>query len=70
MGFPLVKVKREGGLVCAEQTRFLLSPEARNPNSTIASEPKSQYDYKWYIPLSYYTDVSDEEMVWMNLTDG
>ncbi|XP_024220191.2 endoplasmic reticulum aminopeptidase 1 isoform X1 [Halyomorpha halys] len=69
MGFPLIDIKRDGGSISASQTRFLLSPDARLPNSTVHSMPKSPYDYKWYVPLTYYTDISDEEMVWMNLTD-
>lgn len=53
------------------QSRFLLT-------SQIASKVKhraapSQYDYKWYVPLSFYTDITsyrEQEVVWMNMTDG
>lgn len=70
MGFPLIEISREGNLITATQTRFLLTPEPRNENSTAHMEPKSPYSYRWYVPLSYFTDVSEEENVWMNMSDG
>ncbi|XP_073998601.1 endoplasmic reticulum aminopeptidase 1-like isoform X3 [Rhodnius prolixus] len=70
MGFPLIEISREGNLITATQTRFLLTPEPRNENSTAHMEPKSPYSYRWYVPLSYFTDVSEEENVWMNMSDA
>ncbi|KAL1122590.1 hypothetical protein AAG570_002920 [Ranatra chinensis] len=69
MGFPLVEIMREGSSVTATQIRFLLTPEPRKENTSSLLEPRSQYLYKWYIPLTYYTDVSDEDTIWMNMTD-
>ncbi|XP_024085404.1 endoplasmic reticulum aminopeptidase 1-like isoform X2 [Cimex lectularius] len=69
MGFPLIELTRENEQISASQTRFLLTPEPRNENSTAHMEPKAPYGYKWYVPLSYYTDVSKEETIWMNMTD-
>lgn len=69
MGFPLVSLTRDGDIITATQERFLLTPE--RGNSTIIAEPKSKYDYKWYVPLTYFTDLdSNINNVWMNMSDG
>ncbi|XP_046689288.1 LOW QUALITY PROTEIN: endoplasmic reticulum aminopeptidase 2-like [Homalodisca vitripennis] len=70
MGFPLISIGREGSSVYANQSRFLLTPDPYNDSSAALDMPRSQFAYKWYVPLSYYTDLSDvEETVWMNMTD-
>ncbi|XP_076280314.1 endoplasmic reticulum aminopeptidase 1 isoform X2 [Lasioglossum baleicum] len=68
MGFPLITITRDGNTITASQKRFLLSPRE---NDTELLQPKSPFDYKWYVPLSYYTDKEPRKLhnVWMNLTD-
>ncbi|XP_014219724.1 glutamyl aminopeptidase [Copidosoma floridanum] len=67
-GFPLITISRDGGMITASQKRFLVSPYE---NDTELLKPKSPYNYKWYVPLSYYTskDPKDIQNVWMNMTD-
>ncbi|CAH1153367.1 unnamed protein product [Phaedon cochleariae] len=68
MGYPLVTMKREGNEILATQSRFLVTAERIN-NSHL-THPKSTFDYKWYIPLTYFTNNdSDIKYVWMNMTD-
>ncbi|XP_046624056.1 endoplasmic reticulum aminopeptidase 2-like isoform X1 [Neodiprion virginianus] len=68
MGFPLITISREGNTILATQKRLLLSPRE---NDTDLLTPKSPFDYKWYVPLSYYTNLQPRVTtnVWMNLTD-
>ncbi|XP_043260326.1 endoplasmic reticulum aminopeptidase 1-like isoform X1 [Colletes gigas] len=68
MGFPLITITRDGNTITASQKRFLHSPKE---NDTELLQPKSPFDYKWYVPLSYYTDKEPRKLhnVWMNLTD-
>lgn len=70
MGFPLITLIREGNETLAVQERFLLTTE--NTNQTLRTLPKSKYNYKWYVPLTYYTDVNPNvtNIVWMNMSDG
>lgn len=70
MGFPLITITREGNTIYAAQNRFLLTENMYN--GTIKNDLVSPFGYKWYVPLSYYTDVdtSDVQHVWMNMTDG
>ncbi|KAJ8985877.1 hypothetical protein NQ317_006251, partial [Molorchus minor] len=70
MGFPLITLSREGNEVVATQERYLVTVE--NANISIRTQPKSKYDYKWYIPLTYFTsnDTETVRQVWMNMTDG
>lgn len=70
MGFPLIIVTKEGNEILATQERFLLTTE--NMNSSNRLLPKSKYDYKWYVPLSYITENDSDTVhtVWMNMTDG
>ncbi|XP_043267317.1 endoplasmic reticulum aminopeptidase 2-like isoform X2 [Venturia canescens] len=67
-GFPLITISREGNVITATQKRFLLSPQE---NGTELLQPKSPFNYKWYVPLSYYTDKEPEKLhnVWMNMSD-
>lgn len=69
MGFPLITITRNGNTITAAQKRFLISPRE---NDTESQRARSSFDYKWYIPLSYYTDKEPRKLhnVWMNLTDG
>ncbi|CAH0561852.1 unnamed protein product [Brassicogethes aeneus] len=69
MGFPLVTITREENEIIASQERFLLTIE--NVNSSVRSKPKSKYDYKWYVPLTYITnnDTENAQQVWMNMSD-
>lgn len=68
-GFPLITINRDGKIITATQRRFLLT---QKDNETDIDEPKSPYNYKWYVPLSYYTDKEPHNYhtVWMNMTDG
>ncbi|XP_006571773.2 endoplasmic reticulum aminopeptidase 1 isoform X1 [Apis mellifera] len=68
MGFPLITITRNGNTITAAQKRFLISPRE---NDTESQRARSSFDYKWYIPLSYYTDKEPRKLhnVWMNLTD-
>ncbi|XP_011878756.1 PREDICTED: endoplasmic reticulum aminopeptidase 1-like isoform X2 [Vollenhovia emeryi] len=71
MGFPLVTIIREDSTITATQKRFLSSPREDAIN---ISQPKSSFDYKWYIPLNCYTDKDDPLEspleVWMNMTNA
>lgn len=70
MGFPLITITREGNEIVASQERFLLTIE--NVNSSVRSRPKSKFDYKWYVPLTFITsnDTETVNTMWMNMTDG
>lgn len=70
MGFPLITIIREENEILATQERFLLTTEAAN--STARMMPKSKYEYKWYVPLTYITNNNTDHVnsVWMNMTDG
>lgn len=65
-GFPLVTIIRDGETVTATQKRFLLSPREKG-----TKQPKSPFNYKWYIPLNCYTHEPPGNIdVWMNMTNG
>lgn len=70
MGFPLITISREGNEIVAAQDRFLLTTESANSTSRL--NPKSKYDYKWYVPLTYFTNTEPDVInnVWLNMTDG
>ncbi|XP_008211798.2 endoplasmic reticulum aminopeptidase 2 isoform X2 [Nasonia vitripennis] len=67
-GFPLITISREGNIITASQKRFLVSP---HENDTELHIPKSPFNYRWYVPLSYYTskEPKDVQNVWMNMSD-
>lgn len=69
MGFPLITITREDNEIVATQERFLLTAE--NSNATIRHMPKSKFEYKWFIPLTFITDNDTETVntIWMNMTD-
>ncbi|XP_034944364.1 endoplasmic reticulum aminopeptidase 2-like isoform X3 [Chelonus insularis] len=66
-GFPLITIKRDGKVITASQKRFLLTP----PDNETEANQKSQFNYKWYVPLSYFTDKDPSTVynVWMNMSD-
>lgn len=68
MGYPLVRVRLENNSIRATQTRFLLNAY---DNETDIDYGDNQFGYKWYIPLTYVTDLKPRSMqlVWMNRTD-
>lgn len=68
MGYPLIEVRCENNTVKATQKRFLLNPA---DNDTGADTAPSPFKYKWYVPLSYVTDVKPRTMqlAWMNMSD-
>lgn len=70
MGFPLITITREGNEIVASQERFVLTVE--NSNSSVRLVPKSKYEYKWYVPLTYVASNDTETVVnvWMNMSDG
>lgn len=67
-GFPLITISRDGNTITASQRRFLVLP---SENETESLNQKSPFNYKWYVPLSYYTNKEPRKLhnVWMNLTD-
>ncbi|KAJ8923593.1 hypothetical protein NQ315_010172 [Exocentrus adspersus] len=68
MGFPLITITREGNEIVATQERYLVTVESSN--SSVRSLPKSKYEYKWYVPLTYFTSNDSEvKQIWMNMTD-
>uniref|UniRef100_A0A1W7RAL3 Aminopeptidase n=1 Tax=Hadrurus spadix TaxID=141984 RepID=A0A1W7RAL3_9SCOR len=67
-GFPLVTVICNKNTVSVNQTRFILSPAESDEAS---QQDLSPYSYKWYIPLTYITDVSSEtKHYWLNAIEG
>lgn len=68
MGYPLIEVRCENNTVKAAQKRFLLNPAE---NETGVDVPQSPFKYKWYVPLTYVTDVKPRSMqlAWMNMSD-
>ncbi|XP_025159395.1 glutamyl aminopeptidase isoform X3 [Harpegnathos saltator] len=67
MGFPLIIVTRDGDTIKLSQKRFLMTPPK---NETEALLPKSPFDYRWYVPVTFYTDKQPDEIrkVWLNMT--
>lgn len=63
-GIPVVTVSRDGSNILLTQKRFLTDPESAK-NETVVSE----FDYKWSIPITYFSDVnSTVQRVWFNHT--
>jgi glutamyl aminopeptidase len=71
MGFPLITVSREGNIITARQTRFILTLSLKNETQQM-NESISPFGYKWYVPLSYYTNQHTRKVhhIWMNMSDG
>ncbi|KAJ9582424.1 hypothetical protein L9F63_003222, partial [Diploptera punctata] len=70
MGFPLITISRDGNVISASQKRFLLTVSVSNETEH-SNESVSPFSYKWYVPLSYYTnqDIYKVRHIWMNMTD-
>lgn len=68
MGYPLIKVRLENNTIKATQTRFLLNAY---DNESDYEHSDNQFGYKWYVPLTYVTDLKprDMQLAWMNRTD-
>nr|CAI5844662.1 unnamed protein product [Callosobruchus analis] len=73
-------IRRDGSEVIATQSRFLLTsePDKSEKNLTISSTTTTtthaphhyNKEYKWYIPLTYYTNNDSEvKRIWMNNTE-
>lgn len=71
MGFPLIIVSREGSTITARQKRFILTVNMKNETEHM-NESISPFGYKWYVPLSYYTNQHTGKVhhIWMNMSDG
>jgi hypothetical protein len=72
MGFPLITISREGNTITATQKRFILTVNVSSETEQSNNESISQFGYKWYVPLSYYTnqDTGNVHHIWMNMSDG
>ncbi|XP_023702695.1 endoplasmic reticulum aminopeptidase 1 isoform X2 [Cryptotermes secundus] len=70
MGFPLIIVSREGSTITARQKRFILTVNMKNETEHM-NESISPFGYKWYVPLSYYTNQHTGKVhhIWMNMSD-
>ncbi|XP_021919323.1 endoplasmic reticulum aminopeptidase 1-like isoform X2 [Zootermopsis nevadensis] len=71
MGFPLVTISREGNTITAKQKRFILTVNLNNEAEEMNNESVSPFGYKWYVPLSYFTDqhIGKVHHIWMNMSD-
>jgi len=71
MGFPLITISREGNTITATQKRFILTV-MNNETEQMNNESVSPFGYKWYVPLSYYTNQHAGKVhhIWKNMTDG
>ncbi|KAJ8022253.1 Glutamyl aminopeptidase [Holothuria leucospilota] len=68
MGFPVVKVEREGNNLKLNQDWFLVDPNA----NTSATPYESPYGYKWIIPFTskFANDLNGERaFTWMGVDD-
>jgi glutamyl aminopeptidase len=72
MGFPLITLSREGNMITAKQKRFILTVNLNNETEEMNNESISPFGYKWYVPLSYYTNQHTGKVhhIWMNMSDG
>jgi glutamyl aminopeptidase len=72
MGFPLITLSREGNTITAKQKRFILTVNLNNEAEEMNNESISPFGYKWYVPLSYYTNQHTGKVhhIWMNMSDG
>jgi len=72
MGFPLITISREGNTITATQKRFILTVNISSETEKANNESISPFGYKWYVPLSYYTnqDTGKVHHIWMNMSNG
>ncbi|GFT63992.1 glutamyl aminopeptidase [Nephila pilipes] len=66
-GYPLITVTLKHRIVRIKQRRFLLTPPEYDDAKPSDLSP---YGYKWYVPVTYITDIDKENMFWLNMTDG
>ncbi|XP_061399840.1 glutamyl aminopeptidase-like [Musca vetustissima] len=55
MGLPVVEVKRQGDVFVLQQKRFFANPE--DYNGTYDDSP---FNYRWSIPITYFTNTNTE----------
>jgi hypothetical protein len=72
MGFPLITISREGNTITATQKRFILTVNISSETEQASNESVSPFGYKWYVPLSYYTNQHTRKVhhIWMNMSNG
>ncbi|KXJ26595.1 Aminopeptidase N [Exaiptasia diaphana] len=63
MGYPVVTVAKKGNKATVTQKHFLA-----DPTSNVTE--KSPFDYKWYVPFTFFTDKVKSTMIWMNKTSA
>ncbi|KFM57066.1 Endoplasmic reticulum aminopeptidase 1, partial [Stegodyphus mimosarum] len=67
-GYPLITVTLEHPTVKVKQERFLLTAKS---NSAQVSDDVSPYGYKWRVPVTYVTDLSNRQNTyWLNEAEG
>ncbi|KFM82335.1 Endoplasmic reticulum aminopeptidase 2, partial [Stegodyphus mimosarum] len=67
-GYPLIAVTFENPAVKVKQQRFRATALASDDD---LSTDESPYGYKWFLPITYVTDLSDKQNIcWLNMTDG
>ncbi|GBN33375.1 Glutamyl aminopeptidase [Araneus ventricosus] len=66
-GYPLLTVTLKHRIVRIKQRRFLLTPPEYDDAKPSDLSP---YGYKWFVPVTYITDIDKENMFWLNMTDG
>lgn len=58
MGYPVLTVSKTNTTYRVTQSRFLLDPEATSPND-------SDYNYRWFVPVTYKTNNGvNEKVIW------
>ena len=68
MGYPLITIsRREGGVWCIKQTRFMSSALIETSQPTL---PPSPYNYTWVVPVSFKTDLGDMHKILLNATSN
>lgn len=72
MGFPLITISREGNTITATQKRFILAVNISSETEQANNESISPFGYKWYVPLSFYTNQDTRKVhhIWMNMSNG
>ncbi|KAG8193296.1 hypothetical protein JTE90_003783 [Oedothorax gibbosus] len=66
-GYPLITVTLKHRVVRMKQRRFLLTPPDYDDAKPSDLSP---YGYKWFVPVTYITDIDKENTFWLNMTDG
>ncbi|XP_032239105.2 glutamyl aminopeptidase isoform X2 [Nematostella vectensis] len=64
MGFPVVTIKQRGDSAVASQKHFRIHPKVK-------PSLRSQFDYKWIIPFTYYTqNDKTKKNAWIEKDNG